>query len=474
MAVGFTSFPGSLDTHETLLRLGLGTETHLLQPITAAMTSLVVADPSRLSAPSGILLVGNEYVTYTAATGNVLSGLARGQFQDDGGYPASPHNDGERVIQLMTPIHHRVLADALIAVETYLSSGITLESLADTNWDDNDLTDGMSIFWNDASSRWIAYIPYFGDEANTGALWSATAGQVPASDGAGNWTPVSAGGIAGFNEAVDDRVGALLQDSTTIDATYNDSGNTASLAVIANSSTQRIEHRKNSTGGAISTRKRTNWIEGAGIGITVADDSPNDETDITIAATTGVPTGALTMWAGAGGSPPSGWLLCNGQAVSRTTFAALFSAIGASYGAGDGSTTFNVPDFRSRVPFGLDAGQAANDALGETGGARTVTLTSAQSGVPAHSHGDGTLSAASGGSHSHTQYTFTRQNNTQAGGGGDRLVDTSGASGGDPTSNHAGHVHDVTGATANNTAADAASAHENMPPFLTVNFIIKT
>jgi hypothetical protein len=54
----------------------------------------------------------------------------------------------------------------------------------------------------------------------------------------------------------------------------------------------------------------------------------------------------------AGSSAPSGWLLCDGTAVSRTTYSALFAAIGTSYGAGDGSTTFNLPDLRGRVPVG--------------------------------------------------------------------------------------------------------------------------
>lgn len=59
----------------------------------------------------------------------------------------------------------------------------------------------------------------------------------------------------------------------------------------------------------------------------------------------------------AGATAPTGWLLCQGQAVSRTTYAALFAVIGATYGAGDGTTTFNVPDMRGEFPRGLDAGR---------------------------------------------------------------------------------------------------------------------
>lgn len=75
---------------------------------------------------------------------------------------------------------------------------------------------------------------------------------------------------------------------------------------------------------------------------------------------------------------PAGWLLADGTAVSRVTYADLFAAIGTTYGAGNGSTTFNLPNLKGRVPVGRDAGQSEFDSLGETGGAKTHTLTDAQ------------------------------------------------------------------------------------------------
>jgi microcystin-dependent protein len=72
---------------------------------------------------------------------------------------------------------------------------------------------------------------------------------------------------------------------------------------------------------------------------------------------------------------PENWLLCNGQAVSRTDYALLFSIIGTTYGVGDGSTTFNLPDLRGRVAVGKDGTQTEFDNLGEKGGEKTHQLT---------------------------------------------------------------------------------------------------
>lgn len=82
---------------------------------------------------------------------------------------------------------------------------------------------------------------------------------------------------------------------------------------------------------------------------------------------------------------PTGWLICNGAAISRSTYAALFAAIGTAFGPGDGSTTFNLPDCRGRTVIG--AGQGAgltNRALGATGGEEKHTVTAAE--MPSHTH----------------------------------------------------------------------------------------
>ena len=101
------------------------------------------------------------------------------------------------------------------------------------------------------------------------------------------------------------------------------------------------------------------------------------------------PAGVITQYGGT--TAPTGWLLCQGQAISRVNalYTRLFTAIGTNYGIGDGSTTFNVPNLQGRIPVGKDATQSEFDALAETGGSKTSTLSTAN--LPSHQHGVGTI-----------------------------------------------------------------------------------
>jgi microcystin-dependent protein len=166
--------------------------------------------------------------------------------------------------------------------------------------------------------------------------------------------------------------------------------------------------------------------------------------NIAVDPTTLTPTGAVMPFAGA--AAPTGWLVCAGQAVNRTTYAALFAVIGTTFGAGDGSTTFTLPDLRGRAVFGVDnmGGVAANRlgsgttggitgtaSLGATGGEQKHTLTIAE--IPAHTHS--------------YNDAFTAGIN-QAGTGGNFGTSQTGSTGG-------GGAHNVT------------------PPAIALNYIVK-
>lgn len=231
-----------------------------------------------------------------------------------------------------------------------------------------------------------------------------------------------------------------------------------------------------------------------------------------------LPTGVITQFAGA--TAPGGWLLCDGAAVSRTSYSALFAVIGTTYGSGDGSTTFNLPNLKGRIPIGLDATQAEFDALGGVGGSKTHTLSVAE--MPYHNHGM---------NHTHTMYhshSMDHGHNTRVGsnshnhsgsvgnsavagdyssstytGEGSRIMPgrhnsgrfsaiIQGSTHAHPlTINSNTHSHSVsvynysgsTGGSSSSSTSGASStstgstgsgaAHNNLQPYITLNYIIK-
>lgn len=129
----------------------------------------------------------------------------------------------------------------------------------------------------------------------------------------------------------------------------------------------------------------------------------------------GIPTGSITMYAGS--QAPAGYLLCNGNAVSRTTYSDLFSVIGTTYGAGDGETSFNLPDLRGRTPIGV--GSSDNNehvfTLGATGGEYEHVLTIDE--LARHQHGltQGYVQTGSTGGFALTDFTGASGDTEQVG-----------------------------------------------------------
>ena len=169
----------------------------------------------------------------------------------------------------------------------------------------------------------------------------------------------------------------------------------------------------------------------------------------------GTATGTILPWSTI--TPPSGFLECDGTAVSRSTYAALFAVVGTTYGIGDGSTTFNVPNLADNVAVG----KSNNKALGTTGGANTVTPT----GNVAGSTANATLSTAQLASHSHqtTIRALGGQESPNTGSSGETasFIQTS------STGSGQGHSHNMSA----NFAGDANSV---LQPYLTLIYIIKT
>jgi microcystin-dependent protein len=204
-----------------------------------------------------------------------------------------------------------------------------------------------------------------------------------------------------------------------------------------------------------------------------------------------MPSGSITQFAGS--TAPTGWLSCDGASVSRTTYAALFAIIGTTYGAGDGSTTFGLPNMKGRIPVGFDSAQTEFDALGETGGAKTHTLTSAE--MPSHTHTQDSHNHTqnshghttdSQGSHAHnvsitgsgTSSTSHRHEGTATlargvlGGallGYNFVTDTQGSHG----HNIAANTATNNGTTATNQNTGGGGAHNNLQPYIVLNYIIK-
>ena len=204
-------------------------------------------------------------------------------------------------------------------------------------------------------------------------------------------------------------------------------------------------------------------------------------------------TGVVSMFAGA--VAPVGSLLCNGQALSRSIEARLFAVIGTTFGVGDGTTTFNLPDLKGRIPAGLDSTQSEFNTLGKTGGEKTHLLSNAE--MPSHTHTqnshnhiqDAHAHGLSDPGHAHGfgagQQSFGMWYGANAGGFVTFGVSVSNANG----PSYQGPYSIASAATGiavyNNTATNQVSTavnqntggggvHNNLQPYITLNYIIYT
>jgi microcystin-dependent protein len=189
-----------------------------------------------------------------------------------------------------------------------------------------------------------------------------------------------------------------------------------------------------------------------------------------------LPIGYMGAWGS--DTPPTGWMLCDGTAISRSTYAELFAIIGTAYGVGDGSTTFNLPNLKGKMVVGKDSTQTEFDTLGESGGAKTVTLDTTM--IPSHTHvQDSHNHTQNAHGHTHSATTFAPRiiNSGTAGTVG---VQGASAASNANASNAATTVPTNSDATATNIATTATNqatggglAHANLPPYLVANMIIK-
>lgn len=193
---------------------------------------------------------------------------------------------------------------------------------------------------------------------------------------------------------------------------------------------------------------------------------------VTLDVITNIPPGMMAIWATA--TPPSGWLLCAGQAITRTTYANLFTAIGTTYGAGDGSTTFNLPDLRGRVAVGdhlmngaepSPARLTTNKSRGQSAGLESISLTISE--MPTHQHSGATAGMNRNDPHTHN-WIYTGTSVAYSGTGGTYFLnypDSFAPNGSSQTDIN--HTHNITG-------SGGGLPHNNRQPYIALSQIIKT
>ena len=183
----------------------------------------------------------------------------------------------------------------------------------------------------------------------------------------------------------------------------------------------------------------------------------------------GVDTGTIVAFPT--DTPPTGYLLCDGASLLRASYSALFTLIGTTYGSADG-THFNVPNIKGKVIVGKDTGQTEFDVLGETGGAKTHTLQTTE--MPTHTHAQDAHTHTQNAHSHYLQYTPNGKNITLNGGGAEYNLSygTSGATAEELGTRSVTATNQNTTPTNQNTGG--GGAHNNLQPYIVLQFMIKT
>lgn len=475
-------------------------ETALSSGITAGATSLSVLDATGWPSPPFILVVDpdtadEELILVDNKTGTTFSSLTRGF----GGTSAVAHS-GSAVVK------HVAVAEDYVLIWDHVHSGSGGDDSAKVSHDDlngvssDDHHDQVHALdgpdhTGDLPSHGSDHLITGGDSIPLGDL-DARARVVGRVNGAGNFARRALNFITGNGVDV-----SIADDPTNEELDITIGVNEGEI------DESSLDH--DSLGGLPGTDPHTQYVHksgftakgtliGASAASTVetvpppADAGSQSGDDKALVYAEGetpgmkwlalVPPGTVTPYAGTG--DPAGWFLCDGRELSRTVYQRLFDQIGTTFGVGDGSTTFNIPDLRGVFPVGAGAG--AEYDLGDTGGEETHALTEAEMPthshtMPSHSHGAGSL-AADSDAHDHdiTSQSTGQVDHTHEGGVGTASQAITGGGGsGTGAVESDSHSHGVSGSTqsvdpGDTNNAGSGTAHENRPPFLALNFIIKT
>ncbi len=296
---------------------------------------------------------------------------------------------------------------------------------------------------------------------STNRMFISTAGNV----GIGTTTPVAhlTVGDGTSHQTISIDKGA----SSTATLSFLNAGSTK-VYLQADSS----EHLRIATNNAVHMSILENG--NVGIGHTSPTAKLHVDGDLIVTGTVDVGSSGFNVSSGfilpfGGGTAPSGWLECNGAAVSRSTYSDLFAIIGTIYGAGDGSTTFNVPDLQGRVMMGEGGNTAARtpadlESIGDTGGSQSVALV--VDNLPSHSHRtfDG----------SHGIQGFGRFSEACGDNQSSRLRLDGGGYAGRGCNQRTKRWFGVNYVLNNTGPIGADTAHDNIQPSIVINYLIKT